>query len=161
MIPYADFIMGMSLMSSQDVVFDVEVPFLPILLKGYVNFSGLAIGITDMSHQYFLRHIETGAGLRYRLTYRDNQILLWTSQRHHFSMEYSVMRDQILERYAVLAGVSEQVGDATIVGHQRLGDLAVVEYSNGVVVKVNYGNHAVTLDGVTVPPLDFVLTGGQ
>ncbi|MCL2545970.1 MAG: DUF5696 domain-containing protein [Oscillospiraceae bacterium] len=160
MIPYADFILGMSLMSSQNVVFDAEVPFLPILLKGYVNFSGLSIGVTDLSHEYFLRHIETGAGLRYTLTYRDNQILLWTTSRHHFSMEYNIMRDQIIERYSVLAVLSEQVGNATITGHQRLGDLAVVEYSNGVVVKVNYGSNAATYNGVTVPPLDWVMTGG-
>jgi hypothetical protein len=160
MLTSADYLKNLSLNSSRNHVFDVEVPFLPILLKGYVNFAGKPVNYTDASQRYFLKHIETGANLLYAITERPNEILFRTSVRDIYAMEYANNRDEIIERSRILHSISEKVGDSTITGHMRDGFLAVVTYSNGVKIYVNHGIVDIVYDGIVIPAEYYVLTEG-
>jgi hypothetical protein len=160
MLTSADYLKNLSLNSSRNHVFDVEVPFLPILLKGYVSFAGKPVNYTDASQRYFLKHIETGANLQYAITERPNEILFLTNIRDIYAMEYANNREIIIDRSLVLHEISEKVGDSTIIDHERDGFLAVVTYSNGVRIYVNHGITDIVRDGRIIPAEDFVITEG-
>jgi hypothetical protein len=97
---------------------------------------------------------------RHAITERDNIILFQTAFRHLFGMEYRVIKNAVAERYAELAAISAIVGDSTITGHRRDGDVAAVTYSNGTVIVVNYGEYAARYAGTVIGPFDYAVIRG-
>lgn len=51
---YADYITDLPLSSSDNVLFDYDIPFVQMVLKGTKGYSGNSININDMSQETFL-----------------------------------------------------------------------------------------------------------
>ncbi len=154
---YADYITDLPLSSSDNVLFDYDIPFVQMVLKGTKGYSGNSININDMSQETFLRHIEYGADLKYTLIEAETTVLMNTDYTDLYSVTYDTFRDQIVEQYGELEQVGKEIGDASITSHERDGEVAVVRYSNGKTVYVNYGDEEVTVDGVSIPAIGYVV----
>lgn len=154
---FADYITDLPMGSSENLIFDYDIPFVSMILKGYIQYSGKAVNITDTSTEYFLKHIENGANLKYALIHSDGDVLLRTGYNYLYGATYSNISNQIKERCAILDTVQSKTKGATIVLHERKDNAVKVTYSNGTVLYINYNDKAVSMDAVTVPAEGYII----
>ena len=62
-----------------------------------------------------------------------------------------------MDRYAQVESIGKQIGDATITSHQMKDQVAVVRYSNGRTIYVNYNDSEAEVDGVSIPANSYVV----
>ncbi|MBQ9414401.1 MAG: hypothetical protein IJU16_04670 [Clostridia bacterium] len=157
MFAYADQMVNIPVTSSNEILFDEDVPFLQTVLRGMVNIAGENMNITDVSETAFLKHLEYGTDLRYALMEADSEVLLNTDMTFLYSAKYEVYKDEIPKRWKAFEEFGKAVGSANISAHKKDGNVAVTTYDNGAKVYVNYGATAATIDGVTVEPLSYAI----
>ncbi len=135
-----------------------DVPFLPIVLSGYIPYYGEALNFSPDPRGDLLRHAEFGAYPSFFLTYEETARILNTRSNWIYVSSYRQLESEVEESYAWLNALLAPVKGARIVGHRRIADgVAVTTYSNGWQIVVNYRDQPVEVDGIFVPARDAVL----
>ena len=120
---YADHILNVSLDSSRYNRSSNSVPFLGVMLHGYVQFSGSALNMEGNIGYAMLRTIENGASPYFILSYNaENTTLLKEDQylNKYYSVRYDIWRPELVEIYTELNGVLADVQDKLIISHEFL-----------------------------------------
>lgn len=159
-LPYAESLVDVPLTSSGRRIESQSVPFVPMVLHGYVSYSGTALNLSQNFQQAFLETIEAGADLQFRLMAAENTSLKNTNVDNTFSVSASYWMDQVVELYTRWQQDLSAVAGMPITSHTRQGDVAVTTYQNGTRVYVNYSDAAVQADGISIPALDYVVVTG-
>ena len=74
-----------------------------------------------------------------------------------YSVDYSIWKDTMVSYYQRANAVLGDLGGDTITEHEYVQeDVAVITYSSGAKVVVNYTAQAVVIDGQTVHAKDFL-----
>jgi hypothetical protein len=134
------------------------VPFLPIVLSGYIPYYGEALNFSPDVRGDLLRHAEYGAYPSYFLTHEETARILKTRSSWIYVSAYRQLGAQIEESYAWLNALLAPVQGASIIGHEQLApQVFATTYSNGKQIIVNYGETPVQLYGLTIPAQDAVL----
>lgn len=155
--PYATDITSLPLTSSRYTSFTADVPFLPMLLHGYVSYSSGAINLRSDDETYFLRAVEYGALPLYTFADTSEESLLDTELSWLTSPDASAWLDILATRQASVQEICASVQGKAIVGHTCVEtDVYVTTYEGGIRIAVNYREQAVEVDGVTVPARSFV-----
>lgn len=148
----------MPLTTSHYTFVSQAVPFLPIVLKGYVHYTSPYMNRSANQETYLLKNIEYGATPSFLLTSEAPSLLQDTDSAHLYSTQYTQWKASIADYYQQMAQVSSAVGDSTIVAHDILyPDLVKVTYSNGCVIYINYGNTAESVEGLIVDSRSFLI----
>ncbi|MBQ9963585.1 MAG: hypothetical protein IJP14_00495, partial [Clostridia bacterium] len=156
--PYATDLTALPLTSSRYDAFHADVPFLQILLHGYISYSSESINLQSDDDTYFLRMVEYGALPMYTFADTTEQSLLGTEFSWLTSPDAEAWLPVLTARQAKVQTVYEQLLDQPIVGHCCLAeDVYQTTYANGARIVVNYSGQDVLVDGSTVPARDFVL----
>ena len=87
---YLDYITDIALDSSRYNQASASVPFLGIVLHGYVEYSGTPINMEGNLEYAFLKALENGSGLYFTLAYRNTEKL---KESQYFSKYFSVRYD--------------------------------------------------------------------
>lgn len=159
-LPYATSLVNVPTGSSHQRVESYSVPFVGMVLKGYIPFTCSSINQSANADKAVLEAIESGAGLNYLLIY-DNQLnLIDTNYEDLFSVNYTTQIEKILEDYKKLNAQIGHLQNARIVGHEHLTeDVNCVTYEDGTKIYVNYGNESSKVPGGTVEPLSWLVVG--
>lgn len=159
-LPYATSLVNVPTSSSHQRLESYSVPFVGMVLKGYIPFSCSSINQSPNADKAVLEAIESGAGLNYLLIY-DNQLnLIDTNYEDLFSVNYTTQIERILEDYKNLNSQIGHLQNARIVGHEHLTeDVNCVTYEDGTKIYVNYGNESSKVPGGTVEPLSWLVVG--
>ncbi|MBR5295743.1 MAG: hypothetical protein IKU24_04035, partial [Clostridia bacterium] len=153
---YADTVLDIPLDSSNRNTTTAEVPFLGILLHGYMNYTGEAINMAGDYEYTLLKTIESGANPYFVLAYKNIAELKKNGYSEYYAVEYSVWKDTIVEEYKKLNEVLAPVKNEMIVGHEIVQDRVVlVTYENGTEIYLNYNNFEVNVSGLEIPAMDF------
>ena len=151
-------ILDMPVNSSNYIFTDEEVPFLSMALKGVIPMYGAYTNFEADSSRFFLELVETGIYPSFYLTREDPVDLLYTNSSDLYTSRYEVYRPEIIQYYQELKAVNDQVKGAYITDRVRHDNNVVeVSYSNGVKIYVNYSQKAVTMDGVSVDAMSYVV----
>lgn len=161
-LEYVDHILGVPLDSSMNINTSQSVPFMGMVLHGYVEFAGTPINL-DGDYEYsFLKAIENGASL-YFMVSKDNTSELKAFS--DFSKYYAISYDNwmsgdinIVDTYKTFNEAMKDVKYSLICEHEYIGTRLVrVKYDNGTEFILNYNTHEVTTDdGTTVEAMSFV-----
>jgi len=157
-LPYADIVTGMDLDGMAYTLLDEHIPFYQIAIHGKVNYTGEAINLAGNWRKELLLAAESGAGLHFTFMAEDASILQDTTYSGYYGASFEPWSETILPvitRYQTeMAGLNAQ----KIVDHKILqtGVTATV-YANGTTVYVNYTSSDVTVDGVTVAAMDYLV----
>jgi hypothetical protein len=120
-IPYADHILGVSTESSNYLKANESVPFLGIVLHGYKSYAGEAMNMEGDISSAILRAIENGAYPYFILSYRNTSELKEDETlNQYYSVDYSVWKDDMIERYNVLNEALSDLQTKRIEDHQFL-----------------------------------------
>lgn len=163
-LPYANSIVDVPLSSSAYKVIDCDVPFLQIVLHGFVEYAGEPLNLVDDYRRAVLRMVEFGASPRFAWTASESSALKGTDFDHLYSVAYTDWFDTALHLYERLNSDLSSVFHQPIVYHGQLSPYVfITEYSDGTAVVVNYRNESVEVDGVIVGGMDFAVlpTGGR
>lgn len=153
-----DSIVGMPVGTSSYIFTDEEVPFLSMALKGVIPMYADYTNFEANKNEYFLKLVETGIYPSFYLTWEDPVDLLYTNSSDLYTSRYDVYKSDIVDYYSRLKTVSDAVAGAVIVDREKNGDnVAVVTYSNGVRIYVNYNEQPVTCDGIVLEAMSFKL----
>lgn len=153
-----DSIVGMPVNTSNYIFTDEEVPFLSIALKGVLPMYADYTNFEANKSEYFLELVETGIYPSYYLTWEDPVDLLYTNSSDLYTSRYGVYKSEIIEYYNLLKEVSDATAGAVITDREKnVDNVAVVTYSNGVKVYVNYNEQSVTCDGIALDGMSYKL----
>lgn len=116
---YVDHILNISIDSSQHTYCSYSVPFLAMILHGYVSYAGSPINYSGSNDYDILRAIESGASLLYILCY-DNTIKLKNDPdtTKYFSVNYEYLYEHIVHNYSELNGLIGNLQDYIIADHK-------------------------------------------
>ena len=123
---YVDHILGASLDSSRYIVASYSVPFLGVVLHGYMNFTGAPLNMEGDVNYAKLKAIENGASIYFTLSYQNTQNLkesFYLSK--YYSVRYDIWFDDVVEIYTELNQQLADVQTMPIIGHEFLTGMRV------------------------------------
>lgn len=118
-LKYVNHIIEASIDSSHLRYSSYAIPFVGMVLHGYVNYTGSAINYAGNAEYDILRSIESGASLYYILCYRNSAYLKDDEQLNkYYGVDYATWFDDIVSTYAELNGAIGDLQKYEIVDHR-------------------------------------------
>jgi len=118
---YADHILDVPLDSSRYTNEKSAVPFMGVVLHGYVQFAGSALNMEGNLAYAMLKAMENGASVYFVLSYANTELLkedVLLSQ--NYSVRYDIWQKRLVEIYKELNSVLADVQTKLIINHQFL-----------------------------------------
>lgn len=138
------------------------VPFLQIVLKGYVDLYSPFMNFSSNQTDELLKLIDYGTYPSFYLTEESSQLLSKTPSRNIYTSEFSTWKDDIVQQYQVIQNSLALVKDATIVDRVVLSPgVVAIAYSNQTTFIVNYTDTPFTNENITVKAKDFAVLKGD
>lgn len=161
-LPYVSGVLNLPMLNGGQDLVDASVPFVHMVLHGYVNYTGDPANFAYDWRHHLLKSIETGS-LPYFLGYYSHPSVLKGSQFDYlYTGMYEQWLDQAIEFYTTVEPIFSKVYNQRIIDHREVGDEAYeTRYENGVRVIVNYGSSPVVVDGLEINPMEFVVLEGE
>lgn len=157
-LPYATRLTGVPVTSSETRLESRSVPFMGMVLKGYMEYSGPALSQAGHYQKTLLQTIESGAGLNYLMMAESSLNLTNTDYTDLYSLSKADWMETIVSTYQRVDAALGFLRNVPIVGHREVqAGVNEVTYENGARVLVNYGETAVDIDGVSVAAMDFAV----
>lgn len=154
--PYLSKIYNAPTKNSAYKMFDKEVPFYQIVLKGYVPMTGGTVQSEINTDTELLKAAETGTGILFNCIYEDATLVRGLREENLYSSTYTIWMDKAVKYYEKYNKLFNEIKNEVIVDHVELQDNVVkTTYENGKVVYVNYSKQDVTVEGVTVAARSF------
>ena len=140
------------------MVFSDTVPFMQMVLKGYVDYYAGYSNFNADRQKELLQMIEHGSYPSWIVTGENSLALLNTASSWLYTSEYNVWKGEMVSEYNYLAQALNQVVGAHIVRHEQLDQGVVcVSYDNGISIVVNYTDHEFTHNGIQVEPMGYAV----
>lgn len=135
-----------------------SVPFLPVVLAGYVPYYGEALNFSANLQDDLLRHVDFGIYPAYLLTAEPTANMLNTRSTWIYTSAYAQWGEQIKQSYAWMNALLAPVRGQEITARQQLAaGVYATTYANGKTILVNYTPRPFSRGGVTVAARDAVL----
>lgn len=140
-----------------------EVPFLPMVISGYVPYYSTWLNFESNQQKALLKMVEYGAYPSWLMTGEDVQALINTNSSDIFTAKWNVLLEPALTIDAALSSLHAQLGDGKITSHEIIdSDVVRVTYENGAQLLINYRRGDYALEGVNIPAQSWlVLKGGK
>ena len=118
---YADHILNIPLDSSRYNYEMYSVPFMGVVLHGYVEFAGTPFNKEGNMRYAMLKAMESGASLYFVLSYANTELLKEdTLLSQNYSIRYDIWQSKLVDVYAELNAVLADVQTKLIIDHQFL-----------------------------------------
>ena len=154
----ADAIYDMPTSSSGYYILTDTVPFLQILLKGYIEMYGSGFNFHANAEADLLKCLEYGLYPSFYLTKEETIDLLDTKSSWLYTSEYALWKDSIVSEYTKMNEALSKVEGATITDHVVLAtDVVRVDYSNGISLVINHGDAAYSDGKISVEANSYLL----
>lgn len=129
-IQYADHIVNAALDSSRYNLASNSIPFIGMVLHGYVNMAGTPINMEGDTDYAMLKAIENGASLYFTLSYRNTAELKKNyDTSKYYSVRYDIWFDDMVEKYLTLNDAIKGLQTSLIEDHEFLiGERIPEEY---------------------------------
>ena len=162
-VPWATIVTDMILDDQSLGITDASVPFLPIVLRGYVPYTSRAINLAEDYSMNLLKSIESGAGLYFSFMAEETAILQETKFRQFYANEYDKWVGDADKLYKQFVSDFGHLRSQTITNHVILSPgVTVTQYEDGTRVVVNASINAWNYFGNNIEPSAYiVLRPGQ
>lgn len=118
---YIDHLINAPLDSSRYSDSRNTVPFIGVVLHGYMQYAGTPINEQGNLGSALLRAIENGSGLFFKLSYQNTEELKeWTELSHNYSIRYDIWKEDVVDMYVTLNNLLSDLQTKLIVDHEFL-----------------------------------------
>ena len=132
-VKYADHILGICTDSSYYRYSSYTIPFIGMILHGYVSYAGNALNYSGSPDYDLLRSIENGASIYYVIGYQNTDLMKDDEKLNtYYSVSYENWFDDIVEKYALINAQIGDLQDFKIVNHVTLIGERVIDQSEQV-----------------------------
>ncbi len=129
-VKYADHILGICTDSSYYRYSSYTIPFVGMVLHGYVNYTGAALNYSGSPDYDLLRSIENGASIYYVIGYQNTDLMKDDEEFNKFySVDYENWFDDIVEKYAQINAQIGDLQDFRIIDHEVLIGERIIDES--------------------------------
>lgn len=140
---------------------DAEVPFMQMVLHGFVDYSGEPLNLAVNLEESILRSAQTASGLYFKLIWEDPAILKETE----YAQLLSVQKEQWLKAgVRIYQEYQAQLGDLGAEPIEEFcqvsPDLSVTTFKGGDVIVVNFGSNDGEYADTVIPARTFVRLRG-
>ncbi len=117
--PYVTDILNVPLDSSEYLNTSETIPFMGMVLHGYVNFAGMAMNNAgDMEYQ-ILKAIENGAAMYFQLSYENTEKLKVNGDfSKYYSIDFDIWFEDLVDAYTRLNEATKDLQTQLIVDHE-------------------------------------------
>lgn len=155
MYPFMSAYFDMPLGDSGYIYTTDSIPFLPIILSGYVPCYGPALNFSSDLKTDLLLHADFGVYPSYFVTQEETGRIMLTSSFWIYSSSYAQWGDEINQTYQWLNHLLGPVKGQSITAREWLKDgVVAVTYANGKQIIVNYTDQPFQVDGTVVGSRD-------
>ena len=158
--PYVSHITNLPLCSSKFDIFDEDIPFIQLVLHGYIPYSTTAVNASPDTENLLLSAISTGSNIHYDLIHEETDLLKDTSLDYLFYANSNGWISTAAAEYSLVSDILADVSSSTITDYQRDGNVALTTYSNGKKVSVDFDSKTVEYGGKTVNLTEYSQKGG-
>lgn len=150
---YTDYYFDLPVYTSKYNYISQEVPFLPMVLKGYIPYYSSYVNFEPNKNNFFLKMIEYGTYPSFILTWEESSELKDTNSSDIFTSEYDDFRPIIIQYYNELKEIYDKIEGSEFIKHEILDtDVVKVTYSNGVEILINYSDSQFRYGQEEIPP---------
>lgn len=161
-LPYATDLVNVPMYDSAYTLEDEGIPFMQLVLHGYLHYGGDAINLSGDYEELFLRSIEYGSSPFYTVAADNTELLKKTALScRYYSVDWESLKDEITACAAEWADAYDGLENQAMTAHEKISeDVYRTEYENGVVFYVNYGDTDVQLsDGTQLHARSYLKLG--
>ena len=116
---YVDHIRDLALDSSRFAQCAASVPFIGIVLHGYVQLAGTPINMEGNTDYALLKAIENGTSINFLLSYQNTNILKESPVlSQYYSVRYDIWFNDMVDMYTELNAALKGVQTSLIIDHQ-------------------------------------------
>ncbi len=125
---YVDHITDIALDSSRIDFSTAAVPFLGMVLHGYVEIAGTPFNTEGNLDYAFLKTLESGAALKFLLSYQNTAALKeYEMTSKYYSIRYDIWYNDMVSKYTELNSLLKDVQTSVIVEHQFIDGIRVAD----------------------------------
>ena len=125
---YVDHLLNVALDSSRFMKASNSVPFIGMVLHGYVQFAGSPINMEGDINYAMLKAIENGASLYFIMSYRNtNYLKEFFDLSQYYSVNYSIWKEDVIKYYNELNEVMGDIQTSLIIDHQFITGSRVLD----------------------------------
>jgi len=136
---YIDGYMNLPITNSQYDYYTDLVPIIPIILKGSISYYTPYLNFNALAEDRYLTMVDFGVNPSYILTYQPTYEMRYTYASVYYTTTLSDYEAQILDTYHYVNDALKYVVNAYVVDRAIIETgLALVTYSNGVSIYINY-----------------------
>lgn len=162
MLNYTSDLLNVPMYNSAYSLEDESIPFMQIVLHGYVNYSGNALNLNGDLKTQLLRSIEYGSAPMFTVAANNTDLIKKTSMPYYFSVDWDVLKEEIAESAKTWSQAYVGLDSLSIEQHKKVqDDVYLTVYENGVGFYVNYGDNDVNINGLSVKANDYLRIEGQ
>ena len=127
-LPYVDHILDMPTESSNFLRASESVPFVSMVLHGYVNYTGSALNMEGDVQYSLLKAIENGASLYFILCYQNTNALKESdTYNKYYSVAYDVWKDDMVTYYDTINESLRDLQTSLIVDHEFMSASRIMD----------------------------------
>ena len=125
---YVDVITDIATDSSRYSISGATVPFLGIVLHGFVETATTPINMEGNIDYAILRAIENGSAVKFMLSYDNTELLKeYADTSVYYSIRYDIWLEELIERYKEINTVLKDVQTSTIEKHEFISGIRIPE----------------------------------
>ncbi|MFW6256668.1 MAG: DUF5696 domain-containing protein [Bacillota bacterium] len=161
-LPYVKDLLDLPLGDSSFDLADESVPFLQMVLHGYINYSFKPINYRENLRDYVLKYIETGAYPQVQLIKEPATELKGTRFDYLYPTNFDSWKEETLEIYEEVNSVLGDLQDLEIVEHQKLADKVYqTTFEEDQKIIVNYNQNSVEIDDYEIAGKNYMILGDE
>ncbi|MDD2361930.1 MAG: DUF5696 domain-containing protein [Oscillospiraceae bacterium] len=150
LLEYADYITDLPMTSEKNLLFDRDVPFLQMVLKGSLSYAAYSANLNSTSDDLFLHQVESMSQIHYSFISDNPSDLLNTDMVDLYGLSLA-QRELAVAQYKAMLAISQTVNNAYIDEYSGDGSVSEIKYSNGVTIYVNFTNENVEFGEISIP----------
>ena len=158
LLPYLDYCLDVPLTSAGLDITDESVPFLQIVLSGYVRYTGSALNLAGDRDEELLRMASTACGLHYTLTVQNWLEVRDSQSTEIYAPDFEYWLENILETVTDYQQKLDGIAGRKILRYDAVAKQVYrTVFEGGKAVYVNYGDTSKTVEGIVVPGRGYIV----
>lgn len=157
----ADMCLDIPLVSNEYDSTDYSIPFLQMVIRGSVNYSGKAVNLTGDTKNAVLLAAQTGANLYYVFAGDNSEEVVNSDFADFFSIDYDYYKDSVIDIVKEYQNSFESTAGQKIKSFENLASgVTKTVFENGVISYVNTNNYEAVADDLTLEAKSYVVKKG-
>ena len=150
-------------LENSQLIYETDtVPFLPMVLKGSIDYYTPYINQGYYTEDYILKMTEYGAYPSFLMMYESNESLSGTPSEDYFSICFDDWHSAAAETYKRMNEVLKKTEGREMTAHTVLrSGLVRVDYTGDLKIYINYCDEPLTADGITAAAKQCTVVGGN